>query len=143
MEDSQIDQLKKDWIVLLASTSGIMLTISLMVLTIVYTTPSDQIPLWQRAIISLFILLASVFLMLCAHLSLRALGALIGAVGYDENEKTKDADRAHTLSQNKAKRAQAYFRIGIGLLVISVFLTFAFLSWPVLVSLINSPNSLP
>jgi hypothetical protein len=129
--------LKKDWIVMLASTSCIMLTLSLMVLTII--AQSSQIVIWQRTTISGFIVLSSTFFMRAANQSLLALGSLIMAVSLEAETEAEEVqeylDRKKD-SAAEAAKAQRYFKIGMFALVLAVFLSFVFLAWPILSRLV-------
>ena len=65
--------LQKDWIVMLASTGGIILTLSLAVLAIVFSADPNPLLDWQKIIVSLAILTASFFLVICTSKALNAL----------------------------------------------------------------------
>ena len=133
MSNSDSDQFKKDWIISLVSTSGIMLTICLMVLTIIYTSSTASILKWQKLLIALSISGASILLVLCARESLNALGTLILASTHREKQESEEAKTAERLTAKRARQAQRYFKIGLVFLIAAIVLSAIFLNWSIVV----------
>jgi hypothetical protein len=129
--------LQKDWIVMLTSTGGIILTLSLAVLAIVFTADPNPLLDWQKIIVSLAILTASFFLVICTSKALNALGALIMVASLkDKAEKlTLTAQEMEIVPLTKAEfiktsqEAQSYFKLGLYALFVTVGLSCIFLIW--------------
>lgn len=125
------EQFKKDWITTLVSTSGIMLTLSLMILTILYTATSISIYGWQKMFISASIAVASLFFMFCAERSLNALGTLVITVSHQKMNNAKKAEESDKKAAEWARKAQWHFKRGLWFLIAAIFLGFFFLNWSV------------
>jgi hypothetical protein len=123
-------QLKKDWLTMLVSTGGIMLTLCLTVLTILYTSSSTALNSLQLQILTLGILATSILLAGCVVQSLDALGALILAAVHDDGTATsKDVvAKAESRSAANARSAQSLFRTGVFALMLTIGLAVAFLN---------------
>lgn len=132
MNGSEQEQFKKDWITTLASTSGIMLTICLMVLAILYTGGSSAG--WQRALAVTPIVGASLCFIIAALGSLNALGTLILASTHRAERETEKMKTAENLTATRAKKAQGFFKAGLWFLVVAICFSFLLLNWPVITS---------
>jgi len=127
------EQFEKDWITTLASTSGIMLTISLMILTILYTASSVSIHGWQKFLIAASIVVASIFLVSCVTQSLNALGTLVNASAHREKGDIAEAERVEDITAKRARGAEWSFRMGLWSLITAIVLSFFFLNWSIFV----------
>jgi len=124
---SRADEFKKEWLVTLASTNGILITISLAILTLLYTTLLIR---WQLILIGLLVAGSSFSLMLSTIWVLDALGALIIAVSTEERNEEKIRKR-HEWVRVVAKRAYLTFKLGIILIFIAIvlYIILLFLFW--------------
>lgn len=107
----------KDWLTSLVETDGILMTISLMILTILYT--SGAVAHWQATLIGSVVLVASILLMLSAFFALDAHGTLILQV------KETNAERRQVLSEktrSRAKKARQLFKASLMLLLTAIIL---------------------
>jgi uncharacterized protein YacL len=101
---TEVKEYIREWLTTLVATDGILITISLMVLTILYTSPAFQ--LWQSILVGSVVLIASIHLMYSAFNALDAHGTLILML------KTPDEERKKYLNQkmrNRADKADVYF----------------------------------
>ena len=129
MSISNTEQFKKDWITTLVSTSGVMLTLSLMILTILYTATSISIYEWKKMLITAPIVVASFFLALSIVHSLRTLGTLINTSAHQEKENMEEAGRVGNKTAEKAIKAEQSFKRGLWCLIIAITLCFIFFNW--------------
>lgn len=129
-------QLKKDWVVMLASTSGVMLTVCLATLSVIYTSSNTNIGPFQKLIGSIPIFLSASFLMICSVRSLRALGALIMFVDIPPGEEEEKAKKTREDSFKKfvgnSRSAESFFIFGSVILVISILTIIVVFNWTIL-----------
>ncbi len=133
--DSRLyEELQKDWLVVLVSVSGVMLTICLAVLAILFEFSTGELELARLLLllsVGFAVVLAACLLMVCVHNALRALGGLIIAVGIDEKH-VKDEKRYRVVVGNvhyHAEKAEGQLRAGTKALVVAIVLSFLFLNW--------------
>jgi hypothetical protein len=113
---SIVDEFKKDWLSTLLMTDGILITISLMILTILYTT-SLQLTRLQLIIVGSFVAIASFSFMLSTIWALDAHGALIIAISKEEKN-----EEAYERVRVTARRAELAFKAGILLIFVAILL---------------------
>lgn len=127
MPNSKSETYIRDWFTILASTSGILITVCLMVLAILYAATTIQ--RWQMIAVGSLVGASSFCLMLVAFWSLDALGVLIittvrtekteGQAGQQgESGETGTDNRMRTI----ALRAKITFKIAMGLLIAAILL---------------------
>jgi len=101
---SIVDEFKKDWLSTLLMTDGILITISLMILTILYTT-SLQLTRLQLIIVGSFVMVASFLFTLSTIWALDAHGALIIAIS--KKEKSEEANERVRITARRAELAMS------------------------------------
>jgi hypothetical protein len=127
--DRQVSaQLKKDWLVMLASTSGVMLTVCLAALSVIYTSSNAAIGPGQRLLGSIPILLSAGLLMFCSVKSLKALGALIMLFDMPRENENERRTSLNTFVAN-SRVAQKFFIFGSIGLVISILFIIVVFNW--------------
>jgi len=112
-----VEEYIRNWLTTLVQTDGILITISLAFLTILYT--STAMAAWIRVTIGIVVLLSSVLLMVSTFSALDSHGSLILQVQIVEKEK-KDA--ATERVRKRARRAELAFKAGLVGLVIAILL---------------------
>lgn len=127
MPNSKPESYIRDWLTMLASTSGILITVCLMVLAVLYAATTIQ--RWQLIAVGILVGASSICLLLVVFLSLNALGALIitakragrteRQAGHEAIGKTTEPDDG---ARTIALRAKRTFQVAVGLLIAAILL---------------------
>jgi len=107
----------KDWLTSLVATGGVLITISLMILTILYT--STTIVRWQSVLIGAIVLGASIFLMISVFYALNAHGTLILQVKETDGERKRQLSE---ITRIDARKAELFFKTSLILLLVGIVL---------------------
>ncbi len=116
----------KDWLTSLVETDGILITISLMILTILYT--SATVTRWHTILVGAVVLTAAILLMLSAFYALDAHGTLILEVKATEAEKKRELSEK---TRVRAKKARQFFKASLILLLIAIILVIVLPNLPI------------
>jgi len=128
---ASVEEFIEDWLISLVATGGVLVTISLMILTILYT--STTIARWQAVLIGAVVLTASGFLMVSVFYALDAHGTLILIVGATDDERRQQlSERARV----RARRAELCFKASLILLLTAIVLTVILPNLPTSTSLL-------
>jgi len=114
---ASVEEFIKDWLTSLVATGGVLITISLMILTILYT--STTIVRWQAVLIGTVVLVASIFLILSAFFALDAHGTLIVQIRETDNENRQ---KLSEMARIRARRAELCFKASLILLLMAIVL---------------------
>lgn len=121
------DSLKKDWVTILISTSGVLLTLAVAFLGLLHTT-LDEFN-WPIIIVDIFGIMAILAFVGASYYGLSALGSLILASIAKEAHDYEGKSRADGKATGSAMAAQNCFLAGLTLLVLAGFAVVIVLNW--------------
>jgi len=111
------EELVKDWLTSLVATDGILLTISLMILTILYT--ATIMARWQTILIGAIVFVASILLIVSAFYAMDAHGTLILEV---KTTNAKEKEHLSEKTRTRARIAELSFKASLIFLLIAIVL---------------------